>query len=417
MIRLILVVGICVLFVGFAAADPGDLDATFGKGGVVIQTFGIRTEASSLAIQRDAKIVVAGRRCVTRTSECDFILTRFKKDGALDKSFGSQGLVVSNSMNEASKAVAVDAAGKIYTAGFSKSGDHAMVERRNANGSLDHTFGQQGRFVLDVPDSKFDAIFIMPDGRMVAAGTARKLNQGNDVLLAMVSSDGRLVTSFGHRGTVLIDRKPDDYASSVVVDSSGRILVGATTAYGGYDGRFSGELFILRFTENGKPDNSFGSQGQVILDVTDDYDSTVKIASDSDAVVVAGSILNFGRGFVAELTTGGEKAAFGKNGIVRTIPALNYQSSDMALQSDGKILLCGNGYGGNLPPRAVISRFMPNGTADASFDHDGTRAIGFGQQKSSAAGCAVVGHKLIVLGETSAPGVDNAIALARLLLD
>lgn len=414
--RLIFAIGIFVLFAGFAVAAPGDLDSTFGTGGVVTQTFGIRTEASGLAIQRDAKIVVAGRRCVTRNSACDFILARLMKDGALDKSFGSRGLVVSNLLNENSKAVAVDAAGKVYAAGFSKSGDHAIVERRNANGSLDRGFGQQGRFVLNVINSKFDTIFIMADGRILAAGTSLQLNHGNDVLLAMINSHGHLVTSFGQRGTVLIDKQSDDYASSVVVDSAGRILVGATTAIGGYDGRFSGALFILRFTTNGKPDNSFGDHGQVVLNVTGDYDSTVKIASGSN-LVIGGSILDMGSGIIAELNNDGQKAAFGRNGIVRTIPTLNFQSSDMAVQSDGKILLCGYGFGGGNPGRAVVNRFMPDGSADPSFDRDGVRAIGFGQQRSNAAACSVTGHKLIVLGTTSAPGTDNVIALARLLLN
>ena len=307
--------------------------------------------------------------------------------------------------------------GKIYAAGASKNGGHAIVERRNPNGSLDHSFGQQGRFILDVANSKFDTVFVMRDGRVLAAGTALQLNHGNDVLLAMINSDGHLVTSFGQRGTVFIHKQSDDYASSVAVDGAGRILVGATTAIGGYDGRFSGALLVLRFTANGKPDQSFGSQGQVVLNVTDDYDSTVKIASGSNSVIVGGSVLDLGRGLIAELTTGGQKAAFGRNGIARTVPAMNFQSYDMAVQSDGRILLCGYGFGAKLPGRAVVNRFIPDGTPDASFDHDGIRAIGFGQQRSNAAACSVAGHKLIVLGTTSAPGTDNVIALARLLLD
>jgi uncharacterized delta-60 repeat protein len=413
--RLIFAIGIFVLFVGFAVAGPGDLDSTFGTGGVVTQTFGIRTEASGLAIQPDAKIVVAGKRCVTRNSECDFILTRLMKDGAPDNSFGSRGLVVSKLLNENSKAVAVDAAGKIYAAGVSRSGGHAVLERRNANGSLDHSFGQQGRFVLNITDSKFDSIFVMSDGRILAAGTSLQLNHGNDVLVAMINSHGHLVASFGQRGTVLVDKQSDDYASSVVVDSAGRILVGATTAVGGYDGRFSGAFFILRFTTNGKPDNSFGDHGQVVLKVTGYFDSTVKIASGSNLMI--GGSSDIGLGIIAELNHSGRKAAFGRNGIVRTKRSLNFQSIDMAVQLDGKILLCGYGFGGGNPGRALVTRFLPDGSADPAFDRDGSRAIGFGQQKSNAAGCSVTGHKLIVLGTTSAPGTDNVIALARLLLD
>ncbi len=79
------------------SAAPGDLDLTFGSGGIVI-TIGsdpnhVNT-ASAMAIQADGKIVVVGDATLG-TPAWDFAVVRYNPDGSLDSSFGGTGIPLS----------------------------------------------------------------------------------------------------------------------------------------------------------------------------------------------------------------------------------------------------------------------------------------------------------------------------------
>jgi hypothetical protein len=72
---------------GVGDAAPGDLDPTFGSGGIGV-SFGPLDWASALVQQPDGKLIVAG------TSANDYILlTRYLPDGRVDTSFGPGGKV------------------------------------------------------------------------------------------------------------------------------------------------------------------------------------------------------------------------------------------------------------------------------------------------------------------------------------
>src|SRR4051812_21093990 len=73
----------------------GQLDTTFGSGGVVLTSFpslikgspGTGGDAYAVQIQSDGKIVAAG------TGLGDFALARYNTNGSLDSTFGSGGKV------------------------------------------------------------------------------------------------------------------------------------------------------------------------------------------------------------------------------------------------------------------------------------------------------------------------------------
>src|SRR5438045_9484468 len=65
-----------------ASAAPGDLDPTFGSGGVVTTAIGSLDEASAVAIQADGKIVAAGY--TSNGPNTDFGLARSTTSRTLD---------------------------------------------------------------------------------------------------------------------------------------------------------------------------------------------------------------------------------------------------------------------------------------------------------------------------------------------
>jgi uncharacterized delta-60 repeat protein len=67
------------------AAAPGDLDPTFGSGG---------KQGESVVIQPDGKILAAGGGVFGVNT--DFQLSRYSDDGALDLSFGADGMLTTD---------------------------------------------------------------------------------------------------------------------------------------------------------------------------------------------------------------------------------------------------------------------------------------------------------------------------------
>lgn len=79
------------------AAGPGDLDSTFGSGGLVPLQPGMSLRApDTVLIQPDGKIVIAGSIPV-QCFECfDFAVVRLLPNGQLDASFGTNGVVTTD---------------------------------------------------------------------------------------------------------------------------------------------------------------------------------------------------------------------------------------------------------------------------------------------------------------------------------
>ena len=82
-------------------AAPGDLDSTFGSGGIVLTSI---TNAPyydfprSIQVQPDGKIVVCGEISEVDSDSNDFtvsfFLARYHPNGTLDNSFGTNGRIV-----------------------------------------------------------------------------------------------------------------------------------------------------------------------------------------------------------------------------------------------------------------------------------------------------------------------------------
>ena len=143
---LVLAVLLGLSWVRMGHGAPGDLDSTFGIGGIAI-TFGPSDRANALIQQPDGKLVVAGESSAMGATHV--LLVRYLPDGRVDGSFGPGG--------------------KVTTTVGSRSGATALIQQ--------------------------------PDGTLVVAGFSSPVTGGSsDVLLVRYLSDGQLDTSFGVNG-------------------------------------------------------------------------------------------------------------------------------------------------------------------------------------------------------------------------
>jgi uncharacterized delta-60 repeat protein len=108
-----LFVGLICSIARIAQAAPGDLDPTFGIGGKVSD--GSLHSVYDLAVQPDGKIVLAGTRYFHPDATSWYLvrcLARYNSDGSLDTSFGTNGRVVEEESIGIYYAVTIQSDGK-----------------------------------------------------------------------------------------------------------------------------------------------------------------------------------------------------------------------------------------------------------------------------------------------------------------
>ena len=96
--------------------NTGELDLSFGNGGKVLTSVSsIEDKAFSTAIQTDGKILVGGYSTSAITGN-DFICIRYNTNGTIDNSFGNNGKVITDvqlGSNDAIKSIVLQTDSKI----------------------------------------------------------------------------------------------------------------------------------------------------------------------------------------------------------------------------------------------------------------------------------------------------------------
>ncbi|MGH2704871.1 MAG: hypothetical protein ACRDJ4_07205, partial [Actinomycetota bacterium] len=261
----------------------GSLDASFGSGGLVLtDVSGSISETDSafaLALQPDGKIVSVGL-----VAE-QFGLVRYLPDGSLDPTFGTGGIVkTSIGPFSAARSVALQADGKIMAVGRTDPGDITAgdwaLARYNPDGSLDSTFAGGGTVVTDFhgKNDSGGGVVIQPDQKIVVAGRS-----GDDGALARYLPDGSLDPSFGGGGKVVVGAF-NTAEAGIALQPDGKIVASGNDVIQGAIGL--DDAVIGRFHPDGSLDKSFGRKGIVTTDLDADQDESSDVAVQSDGKIV-----------------------------------------------------------------------------------------------------------------------------------
>jgi uncharacterized delta-60 repeat protein len=337
----------------------GTLDPSFGSHGRVRTDFpGLAAVPSSVVLQPDGKIVVAGGAFPLFTFLGDFKIVRYNPDGSLDASFGDGGIVTTSSPGQGSYAfaVALQPDGRIIAAGtdfVAFSGDDSSntdfaLARYNPDGTPDSTFGIAGQVTTDFDGFNDDAfsILLQADGRLVAVGSAKNPANLYDFAAARYLSDGRVDTAFGVEGRVRTDFGAHgfDQARSAVLAPNGKIVAaGFAVSEEGLQQRFA----VARYTSNGVLDTSFSGDGRRQIDFGSCCQSAGKVLLQNDGKIVTVGYANTEDSdsdfLLARLGRHGAlDPTFGVGGRVRTsFGNLNGGANGAALQADGAIVAVG----------------------------------------------------------------------------
>jgi uncharacterized delta-60 repeat protein len=306
----------------------GSLDSTFGSSGIVITP--LNGTPNQGVLQNDGKIVVAGGASLSPGAP-DIGVVRYNADGSLDQTFGSGGKVTTDFFNftDIAYGVAIQSDSKIVVSGAAGQpgvGFLFAVVRYNADGSLDASFGNGGKVTHNFSDPRaYDValespaeIAVQNDGKIVVVGYTLSYFTFYDAIIVRYNSDGSLDNSFGDGGKVLTDfARHADYATSLVIQPDGKIVVGGYTA-------ISTEHFdfgLIRYNPNGSLDNTFGQNGKVSTDFFGSYERAYSVALKKNGkIVLAGETYRPTSGYdfaVAQYNSDGSlDSTFGDGGKV-----------------------------------------------------------------------------------------------------
>lgn len=323
----------------------GSQDNMFGDGGVsIVGSVGATEKAFGMALQPDGKIVLVGTS--NSGSNNDFAVLRFTSEGTLDNTFQG-GMVITNIgyTTEEARAVAIQPDGKIVIGGSSKgagnNSDFTLI-RYNSDGTIDNSFGANGVVKTDINNSSdfVYSILIQGNGKIVASGSSTGANP-EDIAAVRYNSDGSLDNTFGNNGKTIIALSggvDEAYASVLQLDKK-IVLAGTTEAGANYD------FAVVRLDSNGVPDPSFGSEGKVITPVgANDKAFGVTIQNDGKLVAAGLSVTGNGADFsvVRYNINGSLDNTFDYDGKVITNFGTGTDIANaVAMQPDGKIIACG----------------------------------------------------------------------------
>ncbi|HEX9636509.1 MAG TPA: hypothetical protein VGB99_03165 [Acidobacteriota bacterium] len=334
----------------------GALDDSFGGGGLVYWGSSERNEeASAVCVHSDGKIFVAGHISLGLGAGLRFGAIQLLSNGDLDPSFGSGGVAQQElpGVPVSIRAAACAGDGRCYLGGAAPpqatgAGNQLAVIRLTPEGQLDQDFGHQGFALAALSGWNLlvDALALQPDGDAVVAGDATSLDHSKaEVMIARLRGDGSLDPDFG-TGGITTTAVEDHYthALAVTLDAVGRPLIAGTAFAYGYSDPDS--VLVARYTASGALDRSFGGRGYRLVDP--DFDGAVRsIQLRSDGRILAAGARESGedRGFwLGSLFPDGElDLGFGAGGIARAdFQAERPVGYGLEFLPDDKVMLVGH---------------------------------------------------------------------------
>ncbi len=341
----------------------GSLDQTYGDQGAKSILVGEYCSGLGAALQADGKVVVVGYAQVNEN--LDLMLVRFGTNGQLDPTFGVGGIVTTDTGGGTDYAhdVAVQSDGKIVVGGSSHLGhaEDLVVARYNPTGALDTSFGTEGitLWAPETADAGGAAVAIQPDGKIVIAGTIER-NDEDQLALVRFTAAGQIDPTFGEQG--FVEKSLSSFGQSladILVAPDGSIFAAGSSWM-----TQALNFVVVKVKSDGSFDNTFGTNGTVATDIGGSNDTAVSIARQPDGKLVVGGCAQSSEYYddsvvVRYLSNGTLDSSFANGGkFVAALSSLQDRVASVALQADGKILAVGESHDEN--PIARLSLFRLN---------------------------------------------------------
>jgi uncharacterized delta-60 repeat protein len=354
-----------------ALAAPGDLDPSFGTGGLATLT----GHAVSMTYTDVAALPGGGVLAVASDANDAPVVVRLTALGALDPSFDGDGVAVLDPTGaEIPTSISVRPDGRIVVAGFGAFGSDSegVVWRLTPGGALDTSFDGDGMAILDSGAADFlHDVVALAGGTILAAGSTAS---GSDGALWRIRPDGTPDPDFGIDGLIGLNQGANEAALALAVRPDGKVVVaGQTLAAADADG------VVWRLLPDGSFDPGFGASGAVRLDFDNDADDAalgLALSPDGRALAAGYSYDSTAAAFrplLWRVTDAGElDSTFDVGGVAVLGDSTEHVAGDVVLQSNGKAVAVGYSTAGGT---GAAWRVDGTGTLDASFGDQGVTLV------------------------------------------
>ena len=364
------------LFAQQISPDPG-----FGDGGIANYRLSSGNDRINCSAPGGNGSVVVAGNFLRKTQ--DIFVMKILPNGEKDPLFGG-GVVrldVNESVDNVFSIAALPD-GKFLLAGeTTKSGvTKGLVYRLLANGQTDPSFGTFGILTFNITNTtnaytSVNAIRLMSDGKFCLAGTSYTANK-YQAFVQRRNADGTLDGSFGSLGTALVSFSSSlySYGWDIFVQADGSVLLYGQQYISSY------LISVAKFTSAGLPDNGFGVAGKTTLGLTDGQHYPTRIFVNSAGKVrligYANSSSTDFRIFQVSLNADGTyDTGFGSSGAFFYNSGNGYHGAYAAeILSDGTTLIAGEIFVAT-QYRGLQLLLLPDGSPSTTYGGTGFRSV------------------------------------------
>jgi uncharacterized delta-60 repeat protein len=369
--RIIFTLTIGFLFITAGKSQPGTLNKKFGNNGIVKTKLNGGNGSSSVGYTR-VTFVQSDRKILTVLSVgIVVVINRRLADGTIDSTYGKNGY--STDVEMINPAAALQNDSEIVVVGATTTSNSDFIAARfTTDGKLDKTFGNKGVTITDA-GSETDAlasVAIQSNGKIVAGGQTSR-NGINQFALIRYTNDGIVDSSYGSQGLVITNFGNACNINSIALTTDNKVV-----AVGNYNNGSAGDFAIARYLKTGALDPTFNGNGEVTSNFGNS-DNAISVAIDTAGKIVVGGYYtdpsNNSHFEIARYSTNGSlDPTFNGSGVTGTNFGNNQEYlSAIALQSNGEIIAGGNSWGGESYSELAFARFNANGSIDSSFGING----------------------------------------------
>jgi uncharacterized delta-60 repeat protein len=359
----------------------GSVDPTYGDGMMRLPTDSYYNNRSSRTIKESSgRILVPSITYRTFSVSGDGLseVHALLQDGKPDPSFGVGGRLRLDGIGEDrlfGSLMEVRSDGRFILGGYARDSDFLLLNQRLPSGAADPAYNNGLPVELIDDWHRIDAIGLVLDSNNRTITLARRTN---DIFIFRRLEDGSPDAAFGQGdGFILTDFGEREFPSSLASQPDGKLLVG------GYSSETSSvqgaRCLLARYLPNGTLDVTFGIDGRADLSALDECSVTdMKVRSDGGLLVTLRRLLPpLGEPLlVSILPSGLLDPTFGSGGFAVS-NNLVAEANTVALQKDGRIVICGRVKHAEPSPMSdvLVARYEANGTIDTSFGQEGWERI------------------------------------------
>ena len=271
-------------------------------------------------------------------------------------------------------------------------------------GQPDSTFNGNGIAFVSVPNSYMVPLtdILQKDGKLLIAGRGFKdqSKSNADGIILRLNTDGTNDNSFGSNGLVFTDfgNKIEDFFC-VSVQQDGKIIAGGSSSNG--DAGDPQKGVAARYYANGVPDSSFGENGKIITDYNP-LPFSVETIYQMETLENGALLANAAVADTADANQVPLKAMYHSNGILDSTFGVNGILKDSGsipatIDLSGRKIYFDDRSLDDLDHFA-ISRRLPDGTLDHSFNRTGTSFIFIDTLGVTPSTCIIQPDKKILIG-------------------